>query len=168
MDPRYPIGPFEHKASPTLADQKKWVSEIANLPASLRLAVTQLPEGAVDRPYREGGWTGRQVVHHLADSHVNAYIRTRFALTEDTPTIMPYNEAAWAQLSDAATGPVDASLALLGALHQRWVMLFESLTREQWRRTFRHPHLGEMDLLHQAAMYAWHGRHHLAHLALLK
>jgi len=168
MDPRYPIGRFEPKPSPTQADLRKWVSEIANLPANLRAAVAQLPEGGLDRPYREGGWTGRQVVHHLADSHINAYVRTRFALAEEIPVIMPYNEAVWAEFEDAARGPVDASLALLGALHQRWVMLFESLTREQWRRRFRHPELGESDLLRQAAMYAWHGRHHLAHLALIR
>ena len=122
----------------------------------------------LQRPYRPGGWTGRQVVHHVADSHMNCYFRYRLALTEENPTIRPYDEAAWAELPDVAATPIMVSLTLLDALHSRWVTLLYHLTQEQWQRTFYHPgNQRESTLDHALALYAWHGRHHLAHLQLL-
>jgi hypothetical protein len=144
------------------------MSEIVALPAKLRSLVASLPAGAIDRPYRDGGWTGRQVVHHLADSHINSYVRFRLALTETRPAIKPYEEQLWAELPDASSGPVEVSLSLLDALHSRWVALMRAMTGEQWQRKFLHPDLGERDLITTAALYAWHGRHHYAHIERLR
>ncbi len=140
------------------------IQDIAELPAMLRAAVTGLSEKQLETPYREGGWTVRQVVHHLADSHMNSYIRFRLAVTENAPTIKPYDEAAWAELADAKHEPVDVSLKLLEAMHHRWVVLLRSFKPEDWKRTFVHPERGQVDLATTVAMYSWHGKHHLAHV----
>ena len=165
MDPRYPIGMFDRLATP---DREASVAAIENLPAELKAALWRLPPGGLDRPYREGGWTGRQVVHHLADSHMNSQLRFRFALTEDNPAIKPYDEAAWAKLADAATDDIETSLAIIEGMHSRWTKLLRSLTGAQWKRTLVHPESGAWDLERLAGLYAWHGRHHVAHLKLIR
>jgi uncharacterized damage-inducible protein DinB len=167
-DLRYPIGKF-HFDGPLSEEQKKGsLDEIARTPANLRAAVKGLSEAQFDTPYRPGGWTVRQVVHHMPDSHLNSYVRFKLALTEDEPTIKPYAEDRWAELPDTQQTPVDVSLALLDSLHDRWVRLLRSLTPEQWKRTFRHPDLGPMSLEKTLALYAWHGRHHVAHITALR
>jgi hypothetical protein len=168
MDPRYPVGEFVMEPNPTEALRAAWIEEIAQLPARLREILRSLPDGALDRPYREGGWTGRQVVHHLADSHINSYVRFRLALTEHQPTIKPYDEQRWAELDDARNGAVDISLSLLDGLHTRWSSLLRSMSPADWKRAFIHPELGVRDLTSTVAMYAWHCRHHLGHLELLR
>jgi uncharacterized damage-inducible protein DinB len=130
--------------------------------------VKGLTDEQLDTPYRSGGWTVRQVVHHVPDSHLNSYVRFKLALTEDNPTIKPYEEGRWAELSDSNSTPVEVSLTLLESLHDRWVRLLRSLTPEQWKRTFRHPELGEMTLEKTLALYAWHGKHHVAHITELR
>jgi len=164
-DLRYPIGKF----SGTYSDEKAdYLREIERTPGELRSAVEGLSEAQLDTPYRPGGWTVRQVVHHLPDSHMNAYIRFKWALTEDAPTIKPYAEDRWAELADSQATPIEVSLSMLESLHQRWVTLLRSLKREQWKRTFRHPELGVMALDKTLALYAWHGRHHVAHIMALR
>jgi hypothetical protein len=158
-DLRYPIGRFEGKG-----ELPQWIDEIAAAPSNLRAAVKGLTPQQLDTPYRPGGWTVRQVVHHVPDSHLNSYVRFRLALTEDEPTIKPYDEERWAGLVDARTAPVEVSLALLESLHERWVLLLRSLTPADWQRTFRHPELGVVTLERSAGLYAWHGRHHVAHI----
>lgn len=138
------------------------------MPENLRAAVEGLSAAQLDTPYRDGGWTVRQLVHHLADSHMNSYVRFRLALTEDWPTIKPYDEKLWAQLSDASTAPVETSLELLTALHERWVLLLRSLTAEQWQRGYVHPDNSRQTLAEAAALYAWHSRHHVAHITELR
>src|SRR5437773_2569637 len=160
-DFRYPIGKFEATEALQL-DQ--WIVEIAEAPIRLREAVCGLSDEQLDTPYRPGGWTVRQLVHHVPDSHMNAYMRYRLALTEDEPMIKPYNEARWAELPDARTAPIEPSLALLEALHTRWVALLRSLSPDQWKRRFRHPEREVPSLAHDAGLYAWHGRHHVAHI----
>jgi uncharacterized damage-inducible protein DinB len=167
-DLRYPIGKFQPPASVTDAERAVLVDQIAALPAELRSAVSTLDDTQLDTPYREGGWTVRQVVHHVPDSHVNAYTRFKLALTEDVPTIKTYEEAQWAELPEARLAPIGVSLALLEALHHRWVLLLRVLAPAQFARTFRHPELGLMTLDQQIALYAWHGRHHLAHITSLR
>jgi uncharacterized damage-inducible protein DinB len=167
-DLRYPIGKFQSPASVTDAERAVLVDQIAALPAELRSAVTTLDDTQLGTPYREGGWTVRQVVHHVPDSHVNAYTRFKLALTEDVPTIKTYEEAQWAELPEARSAPIGVSLALLDALHQRWVLLLRVLAPAQFARAFRHPDLGVMTLDQQIALYAWHGRHHLAHITSLR
>jgi uncharacterized damage-inducible protein DinB len=144
------------------------VDAIAVLPTRVREAVAGLHDAQLDTPYRPGGWTVRQVVHHIADSHMNAYVRLRFALTEDHPTIKPYSESAWAELADARTMPVDVSLTLLDGLHARWSALLRSLAPEQFARSLTHPESGEMTIDSLVALYAWHGRHHTAHITELR
>jgi len=166
---RYPIGAFrfEGKADGSLREQ--WIDEIAAAPGHLRSAVARLTPGQLDTRYRENGWTVRQVVHHLPDSHLNAYTRIKLALTEDEPTIKPYAESRWAELPDARTGPVEISLALLEGLHRRWVLLLRELTPDDFNRRFRHPEHGRsMGLDEVLAMYAWHGRHHVAQITSLR
>ncbi len=144
------------------------IQQLADLPAQLTAAARNVGGERLQLPYRPGGWTGRQVIHHLADSHLNSYTRFRLALTEDNPTISPYDEHAWAELPDVAATPITVSLALLEALHTRWVSLLQHLSDAQWQRTFYHPGTKRTFTLDQAlALYAWHGRHHLAHLGLL-
>jgi uncharacterized damage-inducible protein DinB len=166
-DARYPIGKFRWEGAATVAQRERWISEIQAAPARLREAVKGLSDERLDTPYREDGWTVRQVVHHLSDSHLNAYIRFRLALTEDRPTIKPYDQALWANLQDARTAPISASLTLLEALHERWVILLRSLGEADFARTFKHPEWGSPNLDWVLAQYAWHGRHHVAHITSL-
>jgi uncharacterized damage-inducible protein DinB len=166
-DLRYPIGRFEAPAQPDDTLRASLIAQIAAAPADLRLAVGGLSDRQLDTPYRESGWTVRQVVHHLPDSHVNAYVRFKLALTEEAPTIRPYLEAVWAELPEARTGPVALSLKLLDAVHARWVACLTSMPRESFDRTFRHPEHGLVTLNRQLALYAWHGRHHIAHITTL-
>jgi uncharacterized damage-inducible protein DinB len=166
-DPRYPIGKFQPPPSVTDSDRAAFVDQIAALPGDLRAAVSGFDDARLDTPYRDGGWTVRQVVHHVPDSHLNAYTRFKLALTEDRPTIKTYEEAQWAELPEARSAPIGVSLALLDALHQRWVLLLRVLAPGQFARSFRHPDLGLMTLDQLVAMYAWHGRHHVAHISAL-
>ena len=168
MDLRYPIGKLERPAIVTPEMRRQYVAEIAAAPGLLREAVKGLSDEQLDTPYRPEGWTVRQVVHHMVDSHVNSYIRFRLALTEDEPTIKPYNEKAWAELADAKSMPVEVSLCFLECMHQRWVALLGSLSDADFARTFRHPEMGVMRLDITAAIYAWHGRHHAAHITGLR
>ena len=163
MDPRYPIGKVDLNESTPLPVA---IETIAALPRELQKAVARLTMKQVDTPYRDDGWTARQVVHHLADSHVNCYVRFRLALTEDAPTIKPYNEQAWAELTDAKTGPLDMSVALIEGLHARWVALMRAMGAQDFERTFVHPDRGAMTLEKTVRLYAWHCRHHLAHIAI--
>lgn len=168
MDLRYPIGQFKLEGEVTEERRQRFIDEIAEAPAKLRAAVEGLSPEQLGTPYRAGGWTIRQVVHHLPDSHMNAYTRFRLALTEDEPTIKPYLEDRWAELDDARSAPLEVSLALLEPLHQRWVLLLRSLTATDFARTFRHPELGVMPLGKSLALYAWHGRHHTAQITGLR
>jgi len=163
-DPRYPIGQFDHTDPVKRTDRERWIDEVAALPDAMRSAVMGISARQLDTPYRPGGWTLRQVIHHVPDSHLNAYVRFKWALTEDAPTIKAYNEAAWAELADIDTVPVRASLDLLEALHARWTTLLRHLTEDQWARTYVHPESGPQRLDYTAGHYAWHGRHHLAHI----
>ena len=168
-DPRYPIGPFRFDGKADAGRRSRWIDEIAAAPAQLRSAIEGLTPPQLDTPYRDQGWTVRQVVHHVPDSHLNAYTRIKLALTEDEPTIKPYEEARWAELPDARTGPIEISLALLDALHRRWVLLLRELTPADFGRQFRHPEHGRtMSLDEVLALYAWHGRHHVAHITSLR
>lgn len=167
-DLAYPIGKFVWAGPLSAADRARRIDEIALAPAALRKAVAGLGEAQLGTPYRPGGWTVRQVVHHVPDSHANAYVRFKLAMTEDTPTVKPYDEAAWAELADVKSVPVATSLALLDALHERWVALLRSLGDADWARTFRHPELGVVPLEKNLALYAWHGRHHVAHVTALR
>lgn len=141
---------------------------MADAPARLRAAVSGLSEPQLDTPYRPGGWTVRQVVHHLPDSHINSYVRFKLALTEDTPTIKPYDEALWAKLPDAVATPIETSLRLMEGLHGRWVGLLESMSDTDFSRAFRHPEIGMVRLDQNLALYAWHGKHHVAHINSLR
>jgi DinB superfamily len=167
-DLRYPIGKFSYDGY--ITEEQKWNSldDIAQTPAKLRAAVEGLSDVQLDTPYRPGGWSVRQVTHHVPDSHLNAYVRFKLALTEDEPTIKPYAEDRWAELADSKVTPVEVSLTLLESLHDRWVRLLRSLTPEDWKRTFVHPDLGAMTLEKSLAMYAWHGRHHVRHIIALR
>jgi hypothetical protein len=162
-DPRYPVGKFDATDSTPLPAV---IGRLERFPAELRALVAGLTERQLNTRYREGGWTARQVVHHLADSHLNSAIRFRLALTEDRPTIKPYNEKAWAELTDAAHGPIEASLTLIDGLHARWTALLTVMEPADWTRTFVHPERGEMDLERTARLYAWHCDHHLAHIRI--
>ncbi len=168
QDPRYPIGKFSAPASLSEADRAKLIEDVAAAPARLRAAVSGLSAEQLSTPYREGGWTVRQLAHHVPDSHMNAYIRFKLALTEEEPTIKPYEEARWAELADTAATPIETSLALLDALHTRWVNLLRSLKGPDWSRKFRHPEMGAMSLDKTLALYAWHGKHHVAHITALR
>jgi uncharacterized damage-inducible protein DinB len=166
-DLQYPIGRFTFPDAATAEQRQTWIREIARAPRELRAAVAGLSEEQLDTPYRPGGWTVRQVAHHVPDSHMNAFIRFKLALTEDQPTIKPYDETRWATLADAAL-PVEPSLDLLEALHVRWVRLLESMNDRNFRRTFLHPESGVLRLDQWLAQYAWHGRHHVAHITSLR
>ncbi|SNT09725.1 DinB superfamily protein [Granulicella rosea] len=166
-DPRYPIGQFEKPANITEDDRIGAISTLADLPEQLRNAVAGLGAAQLATSYREGGWTVRQLVHHIADSHMNAFIRLRLGLTEDWPTVKPYDEGAWATLHDSIA-PIEWSLELIESLHARWVMLLQSLTEEQWIRGFKHPVHGPQTLADQTLYYGWHARHHLAHITHLR
>ena len=163
-DLRYPIGRFNPAAAGSRSEQ---IDTLRQLPARLRDAVSGLDDAQLDTPYREGGWTIRQLVHHIADSHANSYIRVKLALTESDPTIQPYDEAAWASLPDSRM-PVDVSLALTDAIHARFVNLLESMTDADYEKTFRHPERGTVTLANNLAIYDWHSRHHTAHITRLR
>jgi len=167
-DLRYPIGKFVMPDGVTEKLRQDWISEIAQAPAKLRAAVNGLSDKQLDTPYRPEGWTVRQVVHHLPDSHMNAYVRFKLALTEEDPTIKTYAEEKWAELPEAKTGPVEISLSLLECLHKRWEVMLRGLSGSDYLRTFRHPELGVVRLEKSLAIYAWHGRHHTAHITSLR
>ena len=168
IDPRYPIGKYE--PHPFSQDQKvKYLADIKFLPQDTEQAILNLDAHQLQTPYRDGGWTLHQVVHHVADSHMNAFIRFKLGLTEDNPTIKPYNEAAWAELEDVKTLPINISLTILHALHKRMVALLKSITDEQWMRTVEHPqYKKQMTLWYVLGLYAWHGKHHTAHIKSLR
>lgn len=168
MDDRYPVGKFTHDPDVTPRKRKEWIAQVAALPVELNTALESLPAGGLDRCYREGGWTGRQIVHHLADSHVNAYIRLRLALTEDNPKIKTYEEAEWAELEDAKLADPSPSLAILEGLHKRFEILLASLRPEQFARQAQHPDWGPITVDWLLQMYAWHCRHHVAHIKQIR
>ena len=167
-DLRFPIGKFHFEGTLTDKQKEEALHDIADTPANLRKAVKGLSDAQLDTAYRPGGWTVRQVVHHVADSHMNAYIRWRLALTESEPTIKPYLEDRWAKLEDVASTPLEVSLSLLDCLHRRWVILLRSLKPADWKRNFHHPEMGVVSLEKSLALYAWHGRHHVAHVTKLR
>lgn len=168
IDPRYPVGQYEPK--PFSEDQKEeWLADIRFLPQALENAVANLDEQQLHTPYREGGWTPHQVVHHVADSHMNAYIRFKLGVTENNPTIKPYEEKLWAVTKDVENLPINISLTLLFALHQRWYEYLKYFTNADWERTVYHPeHQKTFTLWHLLGMYAWHCRHHTAHITSLR
>jgi hypothetical protein len=167
LELRYPIGKFSGEPL-TAANRRTVLLDIAELPGRLRDAVEGLSDAQLDTPYRPEGWTIRQVVHHLADSHMHAYLRSKFALTQAEPTIMAYDENQWAQLKDAQSGPIEPSLVVLDGLHARWTSLLESLKESDWARTFLHPENGVRPLSLTIPIYAWHGKHHTAHITELR
>lgn len=167
-DLRYPVGKFHYEGVSSEAQKQTFLDDIAHTPAKLRAAVKGLSDTQLDTPYRDGGWSVRQVVHHVPDSHLNSYIRFKLALTEDEPTIKPYAEDRWAELADSRETPIEVSLTMLDSLHDRWVRLLRSLKPEDWTRTYRHPEMGSMTLEKTLALYSWHGRHHVAHITSLR
>jgi hypothetical protein len=167
-DPRYPIGPFPKVSSLTPEQRAVCIEQVAAAPALLRRAVSGLTDVQLDTPYRDGGWTVRQVVHHVPDSHLNAYVRFKLGLTEDAPAIKTYEEKDWARTPEVAATPVDVSLALLDALHVRWVTLLKAMKPADFARTVKHPEWGVPSLDTMLALYAWHGRHHTAHVTTLR
>jgi len=168
IDPCFPIGRFAYDGPPSQDQRQKFIEDIEQAPAALRAAVAGLSPEQVETPYREGGWTVRQVVHHVPESHMNAYIRFKLALTEDEPTIKPYEQQLWAELGDVHSTPIEVSLALMDPLHDRWVRLLRWMKADDWKRNFRHPELGVVTLEKNLALYAWHGRHHVAHITELR
>jgi uncharacterized damage-inducible protein DinB len=168
MDPRFPIGKFEMPGDVTAARRQQAIDAIAAAPANLRAAVKGLNHAQLDTPYREGGWTVRQVVHHVPDSHLNAYVRLKLALTEEKPTIRPYEEQLWAELADTKTTPIEVSQMLLDSLHARWDRLWRSMKAEDFARTLVHPDFGERTVDWLLFVYEWHGRHHAAHITELR
>lgn len=167
-DPRYPVGKFTYAGPPDEAQRNQFINDIEKTPAALRAALKGLSAQQLETPYRDGGWTVRQVVHHVPESHMNAYIRFKLGLTEDSPTIKPYMEDRWAATGDVESTPLEVSLTLLDSLHDRWVRLLRSLKPEEWKRQFNHPEMGPMPLEKNLALYAWHGRHHVAHITELR
>ncbi len=167
-DPRYPIGKFSFEGPLTAEQKKQCLNDIEQTPARLRTAVRGLSDEQLNTPYRDGGWTVRQLAHHVPDSHMNAYIRFKLALTEDEPTIRPYMEDRWAELPESKQAPIDVSLALLDSLHERWALVLRNISDAGWKRTFRHPEMGLLSLEKTLALYAWHGRHHVAHVTSLR
>jgi DinB superfamily len=162
-DLRYPIGP---EVTDTPAAEA--LRDLAEAPARFREAVRGLDDAQLDTPYRSGGWTVRQVIHHVPDSHMNGYCRCRLALTEDTPAVKSYDERAWAELTDARTLPVEVSFGLLDGLHRRWAEMFRNLKPEEWKRAFRHSERGLVTLEQALSLYGWHSRHHAAHITSLR
>jgi DinB family protein len=167
-DLRYPVGKFHFDPNVTPAMRRTCIAQIRDAPAAMRAAAGGLSDSQLDTPYRPEGWTVRQVVHHVPDSHLNAYCRFKLALTEDNPQIKPYDEGAWAKLEDTRRTPVETSLALLESLHQRWVTLLESMNDRDFGRRLRHPEAGEKTIDWLLQLYAWHGRHHVAHITSLR
>jgi uncharacterized damage-inducible protein DinB len=169
VDPRYPIGKFQWSGGvATPAERAERIAQIEACPTGLRAAVRGLDDSQLDTPYRNGGWTVRQVVHHVPDSHMNAYVRFKLGLTEDEPTIKPYEESRWAALPDTRETPIETSLVLLEQLHDRWVRLLRSMSADDFARTIRHPETGVQRLDQVLALYAWHGPHHVAHVTSLR
>lgn len=166
-DLRYPLGKFTHDPDSTPQKRAAWIADIRDLPGHARAAVAGLADAQLDTPYRDGGWTPRQVIHHLADSHMNSFVRFKLALTEEGPTIKPYAEKLWAELPDSTLG-VSCSLELLEGLHARWTALLSALRPEQFERTFVHPEGGVQKLDRALQVYAWHCRHHVAHITHLR
>jgi uncharacterized damage-inducible protein DinB len=168
-DLRFPIGPFTYRGGTTAEDRRQRIQQIERTPGELRVAVRGLTDEQLDTPYRPGGWTIRQVVHHVPDSHLNALTRFKLALTESNPTIRPYDEARWAELGDVSGTPIEVSLRLLEALHERWVVLLRSIEPLDFERTLFHPERNAtMTLDELLALYAWHGPHHVAHITRLR
>ncbi len=168
-DPRYPVGKFDRPLRLHSSDERRvLIGHIAATPARMRAAVGGLDEAQLETPYRDGGWTVRQVVHHVPDSHMNAYTRVKLALTEDEPTIKPYDEGAWAKLNDVRDTPIETSLVLLETLHKRWDTILTAMTDADFERTLLHPDIGVITLDWLVAMYAWHGRHHVGHITSLR
>ena len=169
VDPRYPIGKFQWTGGEATAQERaERIAQIAACPVGLRAAVQDLDEAQIDTPYRDGGWTVRQVVHHVPDSHMNAYIRFKLGLTEDTPTIKPYEENSWAQLADSRTAPIGLSLDLLDNVHARWLLVLRAMRPADFARKINHPESGVQTLDRVLALYVWHGRHHIAHVTSLR
>ena len=168
IDPRYPVGKFSPPEGAVPAEQRaQLLNQVAEAPAKLRSAIEGLTETQLDTPYRAGGWTSRQVVHHVADSHMNGFIRFKLGLSEDNPTIKPYPEHLWADLADQKL-PTDVSLPIVENVHERWVAVLRSMKETDWERTFNHPEMGVQRLDRALALYAWHGRHHVAHITSLR
>ena len=167
-DLRFPTGTFTLDPDVTTDKRRGWIQRIAEAPALLRSAAAGLTEPQLQTPYRPDGWTVRQVIHHVPESHMNAYVRFKLALTEDNPTVKPYDEAAWAKVADTERTPVDVSLALLDALHRRWVVLLESMGPGDFARRLFHPERGQIDLDWMLQLYAWHGHHHTAQITGLR
>ena len=167
-DVRYPIGKFQWPVTVSAEERARNIATLWTQPQRLRDAIHGLSEAQIQTPYREGGWTVRQVVHHVPESHMNSYIRFKLALTESNPTVKPYDEAAWARLSDVDSTPVETSLCLLENLHGRWDKLLRSLSEADWKREFVHPQMGPVSLEKNLALYAWHGDHHIAHITELR
>lgn len=163
-DPRYPVGRYERRDVLTPDERAAMIEQIAETPRKMREAVAGLTPQQLETPYRDGGWTLRQVVHHVPDSHMNSYVRFKLALTETSPTIRPYDEARWAELADSVDTPLETSMTLLESLHDRWVRLLRSMPADDFQRTLNHPENGPMTLDAMLALYAWHGRHHVAHI----
>ena len=169
IDPRYPVGKFNPPTAPHTSDERRTlIQQIAATPARMRAAVAGLNESQLETPYRDGGWTVRQVVHHVPDSHMNAYTRVKLALTEEQPAIKPYDEAAWAKLNDVRDTPIETSLVLLETLHERWDKILSAMTDADFARTLLHPDHGVVTLDWLIALYAWHGRHHVGHITSLR
>lgn len=167
-DPRYPIGKYEPQPY-SIELKEQWLADIKFLPNTIESAVNNLDEHQLQTPYREGGWTLHQLVHHVADSHMNAYIRFKLGYTEDTPVIKTYNEKLWAITTDVQTLPVNISITLLYALHQRWYQFLKDFSEADWQKKVFHPeHKKEFTLWHFLGMYAWHSRHHTAHITTLR
>ncbi len=167
MDQRYPLGKFTAEENLSDARRSELIGQIADAPAKLRAALMGLDEKQLDTPYRDGGWTVRQVAHHLPDSHMNAFVRFKLGLTEAFPTIKPYDEKLWAELADAKL-PIEPSLTLLESLHTRWVTLLKAMSPADYQRKIKHPEMGELTLEKVLGLYAWHGRHHVAHVTSLR
>ncbi len=167
-DLSYPIGKFGPESGLTEAKRIALINDISSVPSHLREAVNGLSKHQLETPYRPGGWTVRQVVHHLPDSHMNAYIRFRLTLTESEPTVKPYEQSLWAELPDAKSADIELSMRLLDGLHHRWVFLLRSMKPDDFKRTFRHPETGIQTLEYVLQMYAWHGKHHVAHITSLR
>ena len=168
QDLRFPVGPFQRPVSLSPADRIEAINEIEAAPSNLRAALRGLNDEQLDTPYRPDGWTVRQVVHHVPDSHVNAYVRFKLALTEDNPTIKPYDEAAWAKLEDSRTTAIETSLTFLDVVHDRWLRMLRAMSAEDFGRGLMHPENGQMNLDQMLALYGWHGRHHVAHVTSLR
>jgi len=167
-DPRYPTGTFHFNPDVTPEIRRRSIAAIRDTPSALRAAVRGLTEAQLNTPYRDGGWTVRQVVHHVPESHMNAFVRFKLALTEDNPTIKPYDENAWVNLGDVARVPVETSVALLEALHERWVTLMEAMAPADFERPLMHPEVGAITLDRLLQLYAWHGPHHVGHVTALR